>query len=72
MCTCFIFIEQLSEIASKETNIHKLDTDREKKKTLLRAISDSIDEYKKGIDKEFNGTTDQLKEAITNFQSEFR
>lgn len=63
--------EQLSEIASKETIIHKLDTDREKKKTMLKAVCDSIDDYKKGIDKEFDGTTDQLKEAITNFQSEF-
>lgn len=66
------FIEQLSEIASKETVIHKLDTNREKKKTLLKAVCDNIDEYKKGIDKEYDGTTDQLKEAITNFQSEFR
>lgn len=63
--------EQLSEIASKETVIHKLDTDREKKKTLLKAVCESIDEYKKGIDKEYDGTTDQLKEAISNFQSEF-
>ena len=62
----------MSEIGSKESVIYKLDTDREKKKTMLKAVCDSIDEYKKGIGKEYDGTTDQLKEAIANFQSEFR
>lgn len=62
----------MTELLTREGDIGLLITERASRNATLDAVRSSIKEYQKNIESEFQGSMEELRQAILDFQSQSR